>query len=116
MSYLRGAMQRKQARYFIEPAIHILFWVGVYYVLEALTNSSYSVVSEPPGVMFHHPVMVPDQPGVDMRLVEVVKRFPHLEIVLGFLLLLFYGSVFWLFKKAIGYKSSLRRAAVIAGW
>lgn len=110
------SMQRKQVRYLIEPVIHILFWVGVYYVLEALTNSSYSVVSDPPEVVFHQPVMVPDHPGVDTRLVEVVKRFPHLEIVLGFLLLLFYGSVFWLFKKAIGYKSGLRRVAVIAGW
>jgi two-component system LytT family sensor kinase len=109
-------MKRKQARYFIEPVIHILFWVGIYYVLDALTNSTFRMVSDHSGMVFNRPRMVPDHPGTDTQLIEVVNRFPHLEIVLGFLLLLFYGSVFWFFKKAIRYRSGVKRVAVITGW
>ncbi|HEX3935720.1 MAG TPA: hypothetical protein VHW43_13635, partial [Puia sp.] len=75
-------MYRSRVNYFIEIIIHALFWLGVYYALKTLTAASYSM-------MIDHP------DGIEQR-VDVRLLFPYSGVVLGFLMLLFYGSVFWL--------------------
>ncbi|MES1249549.1 MAG: histidine kinase, partial [Chitinophaga rupis] len=82
--------------------IHALFWLGVYYALEALTASSYS--------------MVIDHGKGAFEQVAMSFHFAYSGAVLVSLMLMFYGSVFWLFKKVIRFKSDLRRVAAIAGW
>lgn len=95
-------MRRSRISHFIEPIIHVLFWVGVYYALRALTTSSFNVI-------------ISTHTGQTQR-VDGQLLFPHAWIVLGFLLLLFYGNTLWLFKKVIRYKSAIKRVAVITGW
>src|SRR6202012_4133940 len=101
-SLIFAIMQRSRARYFIEIIIHALFWLGVYYALKALTASSYSMVIDHGDGAFQ---------SVGIRLF-----FPYSWIILASLTLLFYSNAFWLFKKAIRFKSDFRRMAVIAGW
>ncbi len=95
-------MYRSRAKYFIEIIIHTLFWLGIYYVLRALTASSYNMMIE------HGKGSIE---RISMRLL-----FPYSGIVLGSLILLFYGSVFWLFRKVIRFKSDWWRVVVISGW
>ena len=95
-------MRRSRFRYFIEVIIHVLFWAGVYYALEALTISSFSVVV--------------NIGTTGMQRINGVTQFGNIWVVFGFLLLLFYSNSLWLFKKVIRYKSGLRRVAVVAGW
>ncbi len=95
-------MRRSRVNYFIEIVIHALFWLGVYYALKTLTAASYSMVIDHPNGIVQH---------VDVRLL-----FPYSGVVLGFLMLLFYGSVFWLFRKVIRFRSDLARVVVITGW
>jgi two-component system LytT family sensor kinase len=95
-------MRRSRAKYFIEIIIHALFWLGVYYALRALTASSYS--------------MVIDHGNGGIERIDGRLLFPYSGVVLGSLMLLFYGSVFWLFRKVIRFKNDLWRVAVISGW
>lgn len=94
-------MYGSRARYFIEIIIHVLFWLGVYYALKALTAASYN--------------MMIDHGNGTIERIGVRLLFPYSVVVLGSLMLLFYGSI-WLFKKAIRFKSDLARVAVISGW
>ena len=95
-------MHRSRAKYFIEIIIHALFWLGVYYALKTLTSASYS--------------MVIDHGNGVIQAIDVRLLFPYSGVVLGSLMLLFYGSVFWLFRKVIRFKSDVGRVAVISGW
>ncbi|HEV3326552.1 MAG TPA: histidine kinase [Puia sp.] len=100
-------MYRSRAKYVIEIIIHALFWIGVYYALKALTASSYSMVIDS---------MAIDHGNRSMQRMDMRLFFPYSGIVLGSLMLLFYSNTFWLFKKAIRYKSDFLRVAVISGW
>jgi hypothetical protein len=95
-------MQRNKARYFIEFISHALFWTGVYYVLHSLTASSFSMVAYNNGKVAQG--------------INAIMLFPYPEVVLGILMLLFYGNIFWLFKKLIRHKKKVGGVAVIAGW
>jgi two-component system LytT family sensor kinase len=95
-------MHRSRVKYFIEIIIHGLFWLGVYYVLRALTAVSYSMVS--------------DHNNGSTQRIDVRVFFPYSGIVLGSLMLLFYSNTFWLFKKVLRYKRDLLRVTAIAGW
>jgi two-component system LytT family sensor kinase len=97
-----AVMQRIKPRFFIEILLHALFWLVMYYALNGLTISSFQYVDSAPGR---------DTIRMDGR-----ALFPYAWIVLCFLMLLFYGSIFWLFKKTLHYKSSYVRAAVITAW
>ena len=96
-------MHRSRVKYVIELIIHALFWIGVYYALNALTSSP------------SHSMVIAHGNGAIQR-VDVRVFFPYSGIVLGFLMLLFYSNTFWLFKKVIRFKGDFRRVAVIAGW
>jgi len=95
-------MLHRKARYFIEIIIHTLFWVVVYYALNALTASSFNMVVTNNGKVAG---------GMSGRLL-----FPYAGLVLGILMLLFYGYIFWLFKRFIKHKSNVLNMAAIAGW
>jgi len=95
-------MGRSRIRYLIKVIIHVLFWAGVYYVLKALTSTSYNMV-----------IKTVDK---GMQTVNASLQFRYSRVVLGFLMLLFYSNSLWLFKKVIRFKTSFTRVAVIAGW
>lgn len=96
------SMKHNKLKYFIEPVIHTLFWLGVYYTLNSLTAASFNMVSynngKPTG-------------GFSANML-----FPYPGRVLAVLMVMFYGNIFWLFKKVIKYKNNVGGVAVIAGW
>lgn len=86
----------------IEIVLHIAFWVGVFYTLLSFT-----------------------QPEIKMRinhngniLEENIRHTlsPHIFLTLGFMIVLFYGNIFWLFKKALRYKNILIRVILPVAW
>jgi len=88
----------------IEIVLHIAFWVGVFYTLLSLTETHVTIrVDHPEGVIKKDPVVIRD-----------VRHAlsAHLFIILGFLVLLFYGNIFLLFKKALHFKNILIRVAI----
>jgi two-component system LytT family sensor kinase len=95
-------MHSVKKRLWIEILLHIVFWVGVFYTLMSL-NSSHIHVWAKTGHM------VRDQ-------FEDTSISPYVYIILGFLAALFYGNIFWVFKKAIQYKNGLVRLAICSGW
>jgi two-component system, LytTR family, sensor kinase len=96
-------MHRSRVKYVIEIIIHALFWLGVYYALKELTSSP------------SHSMVINHGNGGIQR-VDVRVNFRYSGIVLGFLMLLFYSSTFWLFKKVIRFKNDFPRVLVITGW
>jgi len=102
MAYIIFVIMRgKKARLSIEIIIHALFWLGVYYVLRALTVSSFQMIVVNNGARM----------AMDGHML-----FPYAGIQLTSLLLLFYGNILWLFKKAIRIKSKLVGVTVVTGW
>jgi phosphate/sulfate permease len=95
-------MLRNKARYFIEAAIHILFWLTVYYALNSLQASSFNIM-----VINHGKVAQ----GVSGRLL-----FPFAGLVLAVLIVLFYGYIFWLFKNLVRHKRNMAGIVAAAGW
>jgi len=86
----------------IEIALNIAFWVGVFYTLLSFT-----------------------QPHIKMRInsngsiMEEDIRYtlsPHIFLTLGFMVVLFYGNIFGVFKKALRYKNVLIRVALPIAW
>ncbi|TWJ02423.1 histidine kinase [Mucilaginibacter frigoritolerans] len=88
----------------IEVVLHIAFWIGVFYALLSLTES--------------HVMIRIDHDVATMKKDFVIRRdvkhtlSPHLFLTFGFLVLLFYGNIFLLFKKALRYKNILIRVAI----
>jgi hypothetical protein len=86
----------------IEIVLHIAFWVGVFYTLLSFT-----------------------QPHIKMRInnngsiLEEDIRYtlsPHIFLTLGFMVVLFYGNIFWVFKNALRYKNILIRVVLPIAW
>jgi two-component system LytT family sensor kinase len=86
----------------IEIVLHIAFWIGVFYTLLSFT-----------------------QPHIKMRinhngtiLEEDIRRTlsPQIFLTLGFMAVLFYSNIFWLFKKALRYKNVLIRVVLPIAW
>jgi two-component system LytT family sensor kinase len=89
-------------KYWIEVVIHIAFWICIFYTLISLTSSTVKVHI--------------NQNGMTMERSEGNTISPYSMITLGFLILLFYGNIFWIFKKALRFKNSFGRFAVGGGW
>jgi two-component system, LytTR family, sensor kinase len=87
---------------FLEIILHILFWAGVLYVLTSL-NSSHIHVWTKTG----HAVS--DQ-------YRATKISPYVYLILIFLAVLFYGNIFWVFRKATRNKNVIMRLAVCTAW
>lgn len=86
----------------IEIVLHIAFWVGVFYTLLSFT-----------------------EPHIKMRINEngtIVERdirralSPQIFLSLGFMAVLFYSNIFWLFKRALRYKNVLIRVILPIAW
>jgi hypothetical protein len=95
-------MQNSKAGYFIEVAIHASFWAGVYYVLSGLIAASFTATAYNNGRLAE---------GVDARML-----FPYPWVALLALMVMFYGSVFLLFKNIIRSKRKLGYIAAVVGW
>lgn len=96
-------MLKVRKKDWIEIVLHVAFWIGVFYTLLSLTETHVTIrVDHSVGVK-KDPVMIKD-----------VRHAlsAHLFIVLGFLVLLFYGNIFLLFKKALRFKNILIRVAI----
>jgi two-component system LytT family sensor kinase len=86
----------------IEVVLHIAFWIGVFYTLLSFT--------EP------HIKMRINQNGAILE--KDIRRTlsPQIFLTLGFLAVLFYSNIFWLFKKALRYKNVLIRVVLPVAW
>jgi len=83
--------------------LHLLFWVGVFYVLTSLNSSHIHMRLKTHFSIYH------DQ-------FEDQSISSYVYLILGFLVILFYGNIFWVLKKAIRYKNGLLRLAIGGGW
>lgn len=95
-------MRRIKAKHIIEILIHLAFWIGVYYTLNSLTSSTIKV-------RVNHNGKILEKSAVD-------TIFPYSRFTLAFLAMLFYGNIFWIFKKVLRYKSLPAGIAMAAGW
>ncbi|MCR8556385.1 sensor histidine kinase [Mucilaginibacter sp. BJC16-A38] len=95
-------MHSAKKRLRIEILLHLLFWAGVFYTLTSLNNSHIHVWAKTRHV-------VSDQ-------YSDTSISSYVYLILIFLAVLFYGNVFWVFRKAIRYKNILVRLAICAGW
>jgi len=86
----------------IEIVLHIAFWIGVFYTLLSFT--------EP------HIRMRINQNGTILE--KDIRRTisPRIFLTLAFLVVLFYGNIFWLFKRTLGYKNVLIRVVLPIAW
>jgi two-component system, LytTR family, sensor kinase len=82
--------------------IHIAFWTGVFYAINSLTSSFIKV-------QVNHNGMIMKK---DVRQVTS----PHSYLTIIFLMVLFYGNIFWIFKKALHYKKIISRLAAGFAW
>ncbi len=95
-------MRRIKAKHIIEVLIHLAFWIGVYYTLDSLTSSSIKLrVSQNDTIV--------ERFAMD-------SIFPASRFTLAFLALLFYGNIFWIFKKVVRRKNLAAGIAAAAGW
>ncbi len=85
-----------------EIVLHIAFWIGVFYTLNSLTTSSVKVLININGIITQKDV--------------VQKISPYNLVTLSFLMVMFYGNIFWIFRKAIHYKKMISRLLVSFGW
>ena len=97
-------MHSAKKRLWIEILLHLLFWVGVFYVLTSLDNSHIQIYARRPGPLIARDHV--DEAGVSA----------YVYIILLSLALLFYGNVFWVFRKVIRYKRGVVRLAICTGW
>ena len=95
-------MPRIKTKNIIEILIHLAFWIGVYYTLNSLTISTMKLqINKNSAIMESY--------GMD-------AIFPYSRFTLIFLVLLFYGNIFWIFKKILHYKNMPVGIAVAIGW
>jgi len=94
-------MRRIKAKYIIEVLIHLAFWIGVYYTLSSLTSSAVKV-------------QVNHNGKIEKMAMDSI--FPASRFTLVFLALLFYGNIFWIFRKIIRHKNLPAGIAIAAGW
>jgi len=95
-------MLSAKKRLWIEILLHLLFWAGVFYTLTSLNSS-------------HIHVRVKERPMYRDQFQER-SISAYVYLTLAFLAVLFYGNIFWVFRKAIRYKNGLARLAICAGW
>jgi two-component system LytT family sensor kinase len=86
----------------IEIVLHIAFWVGVFYTLLSFTQPHIKMRINDNGTILEEDIRHP--------------MSPHLFLTLGFMIVLFYGNIFWLFKKALQYKNVLIRVVLPIAW
>jgi hypothetical protein len=91
-------------RLWIEILLHLLFWAGVFYVLTSLDSSHIRIEGKAGNRSFM-------RDNYDEKPISA-----YVYIILVFLVVLFYGNIFWVFRKVIRYRNSIVRLAICAGW
>jgi two-component system LytT family sensor kinase len=86
----------------IEIVLHVAFWIGVFYTLLSLSEAHIKMRINNNGTVLEK----------DVR----HTLSPHIFLTLGFMIVLFYGNIFWLFKKALRYKNILIRVVLPVVW
>jgi two-component system, LytTR family, sensor kinase len=97
-------MHSAKKRVWIEILLHLLFWAGVFYVLTSLDSSH---------------IRIEGRSGNRTFMRDTYDEKPiaaYVYIILVFLAALFYGNIFWVFRKVIRFKNSIVRLAICAGW
>lgn len=97
-------MHSAKKRLWIEILLHLLFWAGVFYVLTSLDSSH---------------IRMEGRSGDRTFMRDTYDEKPiaaYVYIILVFLAALFYGNIFWVFRKIIRFKNSIVRLAICAGW
>jgi two-component system, LytTR family, sensor kinase len=95
-------MNSIKKRQLAEIAIHILFWIAVFYAVNVATSSAITIrISRNNAVMERK---------------QIVRFLPATYGTLLLLAILFYGNIFWLFKKILSFRSNLARFAIAACW
>ena len=100
-------MRMANKKGWIEILLHLVFWAGVFYVLTSLDSSHIRVWAR----------LGPNPKGMTMR--DSYDDQPisaYVYAMLGFLAALFYGNVFWVFRKVIRNKNSIVRLTICAAW
>ena len=92
-------------RLLIEIFLHLVFWAGVFFVLTSL-DSSHIRVAVKVG-----PTQAMMRDGYDDKPIAA-----YVYVLMVFLAALFYGNVFWVFRKAIQNRNSLLRLTVCTAW
>lgn len=86
----------------IEIVLHIAFWAGVFYTLLSFTQPDIKMRINHNGTILEE----------DIR--HTISS--HIFFTLGFMIVLFYGNIFWLFKKALRFKNVLVRVVLPVVW
>src|ERR1700749_1583188 len=86
----------------IEIVLHIVFWVGVFYTVRSFTQPDIKMRINNNGSILEE----------DIR----YKLSPHIFLTLGFMVVLFYGNIFWVFKKALIFKNIFIRVILPIVW
>jgi two-component system, LytTR family, sensor kinase len=86
----------------IEIALHVVFWAGVFYTVLSFTQPDIKMRINNNGSIIEE----------DIR----YKLSPHIFLTLGFMVVLFYGNIFWVFKNALRYKNILIRVVLPIAW
>ncbi len=97
-------MHSVKKRLWIEILLHLLFWAGLFYVLTSLDSSH---------------IRMEGRSGNRTFMRDTYDEKPiaaYVYIILVFLAALFYGNIFWVFRKIIRFKNSIVRLAICAGW
>jgi two-component system LytT family sensor kinase len=84
----------------IETVLHLAFWAGVFYILTSLNSSHIHLA--------RNRSIVSDQGEGSIS--------SYVYLILVFLAALFYGNIFWVFRKVIRYKNVIVRLAICAAW
>jgi two-component system, LytTR family, sensor kinase len=92
-------------RLWIEIFLHLVFWAGVFYVLTSLDSSHIRIWTKT------GPNSRVMRDGYDDRPISA-----YVYMILIFLAALFYGNVFWIFRKVTRYKNGIIRLAICAAW
>lgn len=81
-----------------------MFWAGAFYVLTSLDSSHIRIE----GKAGNRSIM---RDQYDEKPISA-----YVYIILVFLAALFYGNIFWVFRKVIRFRNSIVRLAICAGW
>jgi two-component system LytT family sensor kinase len=98
-------MLRTKKRLWIEILLHGVFWAGVGYVLTSLNSSHIHVLYMKHGFN-----------AAARAYYQGLAISPYVYIILTFLMVLFYGNIFWVFRKVVRYKNGMVRVAICAAW
>lgn len=102
--YLCSMLPAKK-RLLTEILLHLVFWTGVFYVLTSLDSSHIRVVAKV------GPTQAIMRDSFDDKPIAA-----YVYVLLAFLAALFYGNVFWVFRKVIRNRNSMVRLTICAAW